>query len=226
VEPLPVVAGLESAARYRPATRVVDMGGDWFGGVPLHGGRLGLVVGDVAGHGVEAVADMNQIRLTAATLLRAERSLGEVVALTNDVVTETASRHATAVVAVIDPDRHTLSQMVAGHLPPLLWLPGGGVQVLDGGRCPLLGLDARHYEGAEPAVVAFPPGAVLVLYSDGLVERRGVGIDEGIARLAARLAPLGRDCPPGELADALLWAAGPSPEDDVVIVVVRSVAVP
>jgi len=217
---LPSTPGLVAEARYRAAGPGLDMGGDWFVGLPLSEGRLGLIVGDMTGHGISAVADMAQVRAMTSALLRAGLSLEDIAEQASQFVAESSSAVATAVVAVIDPINQRLTCVVAGQVPPLLRLPGGEIEILDDLGRPLLGI---QNVGTRPVVVdhPFPPGSLFLAYTDGLVERRGELIDDGIARLrqAVRTGP----AQPDALADYLLSElAGAGVEDDVAFVVVTA----
>ena len=100
---LPETPGLKVAARYRAAGAGLEVGGDWFAGFPLDNGRLGLIVGDMTGHGINAVADMAQVRAMTSALLRAGLSLEEVADQASQFVAESASAVATAMIAILDP---------------------------------------------------------------------------------------------------------------------------
>lgn len=215
--PLPATPGLEVAERYLPAIDDVGMGGDWYQGIALGNGRYLVVVGDVAGHGIAAVAKMAQLRSTIGTIA----SLGTPLA---DVLPRTATRPpgaevvvATAALVEIDAGAGLVRYACAGHPPPLLRLPAGEVVQLDDGRQPLLGVAMEPRPAAEHP---FPVGSVLVCYTDGLVERRQEGIDESIERLVGALAQ-SRATTADALADDLLarCLAG-TQDDDVALAVV------
>jgi putative methionine-R-sulfoxide reductase with GAF domain len=179
--PLPNSGILTLAARYIPAGGS-GVGGDWYDVFRLPNGSMWLVTGDVAGHGLRAAVIMGRIR----SALRAYALLGgppeEVVALTDHKV-----RHfepgamATVICAAIAPPFDTIKISSAGHLPPVLAAPGRPAAVVDVRADPPLGLAPRTPRSSVTA--PFGPGSVLVLYTDGLVERRGELIDEGIDRL-------------------------------------------
>ena len=216
VTPLPPGKDLSIAQRYRPAASHVGMGGDWFEGIQLDEHRYALVVGDISGHGITAVADMIQLRSIIESLVRAGVPVGEVfprasallMANGNDVT-------ASACLAVIDTDADQLSYVAAGHPPPLL-RDAHGVTVLESGRQPLLGIPISP---VEPAVVAFPPGSVFAAYTDGLIERRQEMIDTSIERLCTAF-----DDGPIEDVDVLAGTVmdgcldGREPDDDVALV--------
>jgi serine phosphatase RsbU (regulator of sigma subunit) len=214
--PLPELPGARLGARYLPAEARHGMGGDWYDAIPLPGGRLMLVVGDVAGHGLEAAITMGQVRSAARALAPAHQPASLLAALDQFVCTTISEPLATAVAAVIDPARRTLRYCQAGHPPPLLRHPDGSVQVLDEASGLLLGLETSDRPECE---ISFSPGSGLVLYTDGLVERRDdPSVEAGITRLAAQLAgPL----PPGpaELCNRLVEDGLPSQgrEDDTAV---------
>lgn len=188
---LPRMDGVQIAARYLPGTRDVDVGGDWFDAVELSNGRLGLVVGDVVGKGITAAASMGQLRNALRALsmdgLKPSSALAKLDRLASDTLETT---FATVVYASLDTTTGILRFSSAGHPPPLIACPDGRVELLEGGRgLPLgTGLQPKYRQ----SVVELPAGSIVILYSDGLVERRGTSIDEGIDALVAavREAPL------------------------------------
>ncbi len=217
--PAPVVDGLDVATRYLPAAQAVGMGGDWYDAITLEGGRLCLVVGDVSGHGVGAVAEMTQVRTVVHTLVAGGMPLPEILVRTSAVMQRDGRGYATVLVAVIDPSAGSLSYVTAGHPPPLVRRPGGTVDTLTGGRHSVLGIDLAP---KPPGYVPFPVGSILVLYTDGLIERRGTVIDESITDLANELRQAGAGSA-DTLADHLLDRR-PTPgslRDDVALVVAR-----
>ena len=183
---LPRVAGVQIAARYLPGTQGVDIGGDWFDAFELRDGRLGLVVGDVVGKGVRAAANMGQLRnaLRAISVerLKPPSALARLDRLASDGHDAT---FATVVYAVFDPRAGVLRHSSAGHPPPVVAFPDGRVELLEGGRgLPLgTGLGAKYRQ----SVVPLPAGSIVLLYTDGLVERRGGSIDDGIEALVAAM---------------------------------------
>ncbi len=222
VTELPETPGLSVAARYRAAGAGLDVGGDWFAGFPLQDGCLGLIVGDMTGHGISAVADMAQVRAMTSALLRAGLSLEDVADQASQFVAESASAVATAVIAILDPAAGTLSCIVAGQVPPMIMHPDGTTELLDRVRRPLLGVQ-RATGGSLVEHRAFPPGSMFVAYTDGLVERRGELIDEGIARLRGVLR--GERSAPEDMADRVLARmVGTDHEDDVALVIVKAEA--
>lgn len=212
-----------AAVRYRPAVGALNVCGDWYDLVDLVGGhRIGVSVGDVVGHGLEAAGVMGQLRsaLTAASRVAA----GPAEAL--DVVGRYAhvvdgAESATVVTTFVDFDRHTITYSSAGHLPPVLVHRDGRVEFLDRATDPPLDALPEPAPRSE-ATAAFTPGSTLVLYTDGLVERRREDIDTGLFRLAESLRRH-RTQDPESLADSVLLELLPpgGAIDDTALIVVR-----
>jgi serine phosphatase RsbU (regulator of sigma subunit)/anti-sigma regulatory factor (Ser/Thr protein kinase) len=221
---LPTLDGIELAARYLPGTAELDVGGDWFDALTLPDGRLGLVVGDVVGKGVQAAATMAQLRnaLRAFSLerLKPSTAVARLNKLAGEVV-ETA--FATVVYVVLDPEAGVARFTCAGHPPPLVALPDGRVQLLEQGRGLPLGaaLDTSYSHGT----IELPTGSVLLLYTDGLVERRDRPIDDGLDRLLAAVREGPRE--PGRLVEHVIaQLVGESERgDDVALLAVRLLTV-
>jgi light-regulated signal transduction histidine kinase (bacteriophytochrome) len=211
LEQLPKVPGVALAARYRPSAADV-VGGDWYDLVPLPSGRVSIVLGDVAGHGLAAAAITAQLRhALRAHLLR---DLGPAAALRglNEVVAALLPGElATAVVAVLDPPTGGVAIASAGHLP-VLHATAGGADLL-AGRGPALGLlDDADYPEIRLDLAG---DDLLLLFSDGLVERRDVPLEERLETLRTAVAA-GRD--PETLLDDVLAALDPPDDDDVTLV--------
>lgn len=218
----PRVEGLDVATRYRPAAREVGMGGDWYDSILLEDGRLCVVVGDVSGHGVGAIAAMTQVRTVVHTLVAGGLPLSDILLRTSAMMQRDQLGYATVLIALIDTEAGTVAHVTAGHPPALLRRPGGSVDTLTGGRHSVLGIAlAPKFPGQVP----FPPGATLVIYTDGLIERRGTAIDDSVAALAEQVRTAGGDTA-GGLADHLLdhSLTVDSPQDDVALVVARRTA--
>jgi PAS domain S-box-containing protein len=205
------------AARYRPGTQELDVGGDWYDVIAIDDDRAGLAVGDVVGHGIEAASAMGQLRSALRGLAVGSDGPTSVVQGLDRIARTTApATLATIAYAEVDLACGELRYVCAGHPPPAL-LVDGQARLLEAGRTtPLAALPepAAFEEGRE----AFGPGAMLVLYSDGLIERRGEPLDVGMGRLIAQLAGSeARD--PEELADAVLGGlTGEVPQDDDVAI--------
>jgi serine phosphatase RsbU (regulator of sigma subunit) len=208
-------AGIEVAGRCIPAGGLI--GGDWYDIIPLTGDRTGLIVGDVMGHGIEAAATMAQLRAAAHALADLELPPGELLRRL-DRITATLRDpvYATCVYAVIDPARRCATVALAGHLPPVLAMPDGTTHVPNMPADLSLGLGTANFGEAR---VRLPAGAILALFTDGLVETRTRSYDQGI--LAMR-AMLGRQCDTlGDACDALVRSLGQDPEDDITLVLAR-----
>ena len=165
----------------------MGLGGDWFDAISLGDDNLCLVVGDVTGHGVGAVAAMTQVRTVVHTLVAGGMALPDVLVRTSDAMRRDGLGYATMVIAVVGAQGHARLRS-AGHPPPLVRRPGGTVDVLTGGRHSVLGIDL---EPRPPGNLVLPAGATLVAYTDGLIERRDRTIDAAVAMLAddLRAAP-------------------------------------
>ncbi|MFJ9412079.1 PP2C family protein-serine/threonine phosphatase [Streptomyces sp. NPDC101393] len=212
-----------AAVRYRPAIGALNVCGDWYELADLPGDRMAVAVGDVVGHGLEAACVMGQLRsaLSAAILVaRGPAQALEVLGLYARTVDGAEST--TAVQAIIDWGTDTLTYSSAGHPPPALLHPDGTVVFLDGATDPPLGARPEQHVARPEAQLPFTDGAILVLYTDGLIERRGQDIDVGLASLAGSLSRH-RGSDPEELADALLRDLLPpgGTTDDTALVIIR-----
>jgi anti-sigma regulatory factor (Ser/Thr protein kinase)/anti-anti-sigma regulatory factor len=178
---LPVLPRARIAARYLVAGQEQAAGGDWFDAIPLDGGGVALVVGDVVGQGVAASAAMGQLRAVLAELLAAEDDLGHVLRRTDAFAARMPSLRATTIaLVVLDPVTGTLRYTTCGHPPPLVIGLDGEARYLEGTGTGPLGT------GSPPVLAsgALAPGELILLYSDGLVERPDRTIAEGMAKLA------------------------------------------
>ncbi|MBK3566356.1 SpoIIE family protein phosphatase [Streptomyces sp. MBT62] len=206
--------GLDIAARYLPA--LSEVGGDWYDVLPLGPGRTGLVVGDVMGKGVQAAAIMGQLSSATRALARLDLPPAELLHHLDDL-TGSLDTIATCAYGVVDLGRGTCALSSAGHLPPVLIRPDGSAELLDiPGGVPL-GVGGVDFGTAE---VPFTTGALLALYSDGLVENRGESIDVGLHTLTRLLQSSRR--PLEQTSDMLLNALRPEPDDDVALLLVRA----
>ncbi|MEU4659999.1 SpoIIE family protein phosphatase [Streptomyces sp. NPDC023723] len=214
------LAGLRVEVSYLPAQSGVHVGGDWFSAIELPDGDALLVVGDVAGHGVDAVATMAQLRFTAKGMVITGSSLTGALTRLNTLLLHSRDTHGTAtlVLARYERARHRLVWAQAGHLPPLL-VRDGTARYLDRPRGMLLG--ATSSPAFEEAECVLRPGDRLVLYTDGLVERPPENIDRGLERLAKAAAASVTDTPDslGPLLATLL--EGEERRDDVCVLDVR-----
>ncbi|MDQ0956845.1 PAS domain-containing protein [Streptomyces sp. B4I13] len=182
-------ARVETAGRYLPGTEGMDVGGDWYDVVEA-GDGLALVIGDVQGHGVQAAATMGQLRSAVRAFALGDRPPEEVMGGTNHLLIDLdPGQFASCCYIRLDPSTGRARAARAGHLPPLLRHPDGRTDVVDLPGGVVLGVDPRaHYPVTE---LLLEPGAILALYTDGLVEQPGHDIDEGIAALRSALAEAG-----------------------------------
>jgi serine/threonine-protein kinase RsbW len=219
---LPIFEDIEVAAAYRPGRSGTEVGGDWYDAFSTDeaGNRVCFVVGDVVGHGIEAAAEMGQLR----SAIRAFASTGMGPGALMEALDGYSNRHgvgrmATVACAELDVSSRLLRYVCAGHLPPVLAEPGERPRILWDGRSTPLAITP----GAERAEgeAGLPAGASLFLYSDGLVERRSRGIDAGLEQLLEEIEPLASE-PPAELAQGLIRTLhDPDAVDDVCLLVAR-----
>jgi serine phosphatase RsbU (regulator of sigma subunit) len=215
---LPAVPGYQMAARAVPAGTTARIGGDWYDAFLTRDGNLTIAVGDVAGHGVRSAAAMAQLRHALRAYAFAGHGPGATLALLDELVTLLAPEaFATATMLVCTP-AGDVSYARAGHPFPLLAHEGAVRMLDDGGRPPLGAGPAPSAEGH----CALPETATLVLYTDGLVEQRGAGLDAGMGALLDVARALG-DSSPSRWSETILAACpgGRDPIDDVCVVVVR-----
>ena len=220
------------ACRYLPTDSRAGVGGDWFDVIPLSGARVGLVVGDVVGHGIQASATMGRLRTAVQTLADVDLPPDELLAHLDDLVLrlggddgnggrggagETGS---TCLYAVYDPVSHTLTAASAGHPPPVLVLPDGTTKLVDISVGPVLGVGGLPFETTE---IELPQDTLVALYTDGLVETVDRDPDLGIARLRQALASSRSTLE--DRCDQVLSALLPKhPGDDVALVLARTKA--
>jgi PAS domain S-box-containing protein len=225
-ETLPAVPGVAVSAYFTSGGDGVRVGGDWYDAFALPGGRLGVVVGDVAGHGVAAAARMAELRSVARAYALEGHGPAEMLRWMNAYHLAMGSDTMTTLVfAVVEPDRDRARFASAGHMPVLLVPPpdsGSEPHFLDALGPPLGVLELGTYEERD---VALPAGGMLGLYTDGLVERRGEVLDLGLERLRRALTGpaggMGGDvhCARTRALDACLQGAS---DDDVTLVLVRA----
>ena len=197
---LPVVHGVETAANYVPAEAGSTAGGDWYDVIPLSGGRVGLAIGDVGGHGLDAASVMGQLRMAVRALALEGHRPGDVVARADRVLRVVAPDEiATMLYVEVDPDVGDAIMVSAGHPPPIA-VTGRGARYLEPPVGPPIGiLGADRY---EEGTVRLEQAETLVLYTDGLTDRRDVSLEEAKEGLleAALIRPRGND--PGSLRPA------------------------
>ncbi|WEH12588.1 PAS domain S-box protein [Streptomyces sp. VNUA24] len=182
----PAIAGLATASRYRPATQGAGVGGDWFDLVPLGAGRVGVLIGDVMGRGLEAAAVMGQLRSAAHALAKTGMQPRQLMQALDTCVADldVPDQLVTCCYLVVAPDTGTVTACSAGHLPTLIASPGDRVRRLTTPVNAPLGVGGILYQQSCEEI---PPGATLVLYTDGLVETPGSDIDDHIGELVSCL---------------------------------------
>jgi serine phosphatase RsbU (regulator of sigma subunit) len=220
--PLSVREAVQIAVRYQPASDALRVGGDWYDVADLGQGRLAVAVGDVVGHGLRAAAVMGQLRSALSALTVAD--VGPAAAMT---ALDRVARHSpdatasTAVKVVVDPALDLAIYSSAGHLPPLILRVDGTIHTMNQALGPPLAVTQKVV--SRPLGTAMlRAGDTLVLYTDGLVERRGEALDVGIARLSDALVRL-RELDVDSIADRLLSELPPmsSLRDDIALIVLR-----
>ncbi|MEH0553891.1 ATP-binding SpoIIE family protein phosphatase [Streptomyces sp. B21-101] len=235
---LPRTSGhtMEIASVYQPATPdSAGVGGDWVNSFPLPDGRTALVVGDVVGHGLGAAATMGQLSMEARALLSAGLApdevlehLDETVTLLDDADSGLAAGYSalgsTCCIALYDPVSHHVTLSSAGHLPPVLVLPNGWAGPLAVTPHPGLGAEFALREPFDVHTFDAPPGSLLALYTDGLVEDPALSIDEGIGRLADTMSAVHPWDALQQAARHLVATLAPvRRRDDVTLLLVRTI---
>ncbi len=220
---LPTLPGLAVAARYLPAASEAEVGGDWYDVIPIPGGRVGMVMGDVAGKGLAAASMVGRLRSALrAYALEGHEPATALEQLNRLLWTEAGdSEMATLLYAIVDPGEDVISWVNAGHMPPLLVAADGTPRFLNGARSVPLGV--LPFPAFEEASAPMSPGSSVVLFTDGLIERPGIVIDDGIALLAAVVEGIGPD--PEAICDHLLATLVPdgNASDDVALLALRNV---
>jgi serine phosphatase RsbU (regulator of sigma subunit) len=217
---LPVLPGIEVAAAYRPAEVDVDVGGDWYDAFVTPDDAIVVVVGDVAGHGITAASLMGRVRNALRAYANEDSDPASILLRLHRLLrSQDDEEMVTAFVARHDAKTNTISWSRAGHPPPLLVQPDGTTRFLDDVNGAPLGTMVREYQTAHAQL---DPGALLVCYTDGLVERRDRILDDGLAWLADRVSEYASD-PIETLCNKLVddpFVPHPAP-DDVCIVALR-----
>ncbi|WP_420079008.1 SpoIIE family protein phosphatase [Streptomyces sp. JL4002] len=230
---LPEQGAVEVAHRYLPAESGVS--GDWFDVIPLSGTRVALLVGDVVGHGLHAAATMGRLRMAARNFAELELAPDELLTHLDNLLVRLdreegdegaagsgAIAGATCLYAIYDPTSQLCTMARAGHPPPALVAPDGSVTFPDLPAGPPLGLGGLPFETAE---IHLPEHSTLVLYTDGLVDRRHRDIDTSLERLRGALAHPDRR--PEDTCRAVIEAVAPAhPSDDIALLVARTRTVP
>jgi len=220
---LPSLPGIALSARYLPAASEAEVGGDWYDAISLGEGRVLLVMGDVSGKGLAAASTLGALRNAIRAYALDGHGPAEIADRVNRfVLTEPAHEHmATLVLAVFDPVEGKLTWVNAGHPPPLILDGEGTPHFLEGARSVPLGV--LPFPGYEEESTTLEPGSAIVLYTDGLIERRGEHLDEGLELIADAAGQGMLD--PEALCDRLLASAlpGAAPSDDVALLVLSHV---
>ncbi|MGW5744796.1 PP2C family protein-serine/threonine phosphatase [Amycolatopsis sp. NPDC003861] len=220
---LPDVPGLDFGARYVPGAET-GLGGDWYDLFSLPGDRLGVVMGDVSGHGLDAAVIMGRLRSALRAYALDSESPAEVLAKLDRKANHFEhGAMATVAYGIIGPDREALTLSLAGHLPPVLAEPGAPGRLVDSPPDPPIGLTIGVPE-RRTTVVELPEDAVLVFYTDGLVERRDRPVDVGMTQLAESLRA---GDPERVCAQVMATMIGNrAAQDDVAVLAIRRRAVP
>ncbi|WP_281904269.1 PP2C family protein-serine/threonine phosphatase [Phytohabitans aurantiacus] len=213
---LPAVPGLDLAARYQPG-HDTGVGGDWYDVFHLPSGWLGVVIGDVSGHGLPSAVVMGRLRSALrAYSLECESPADALARLDRKIHHFEAGSLATALYGMISPDREQMVISLAGHPPPVLAAPDRDAAMV---AVPTdLPLGTGRSEPRRSTTIDLPAGSVLVCYTDGLVERRGEFIDEGLERLRRTVEPAPADV---VCANVISVVASDKPTDDVALLAIR-----
>jgi PAS domain S-box-containing protein len=218
-ERLPEIPGVRLAARFIPGGTGVEVGGDWYDVLEIGDGSIGLAIGDVAGRGVQAAAVMAQLRNALRAYVFESHSPAIALERLNGLAWTLDGVMATLIYLSFDPGSGRMRFANAGHLPPLRAKPDGSTLFLEEGRSPPLG--ARAATSYKEAEYVLEPGSTLILYTDGLVEKRFTVIDDRLA-LLAQCAGTEQDGLEA-LCDHLLARVAPSGEDDVALLAIQPV---
>jgi PAS domain S-box-containing protein len=214
------------AVRYEPAVSPLEIGGDWYDVLRLGDHRIGIIVGDCVGRGLSAAAVMGQLRSSARALLLTGAEPAMLLEELDAVAELIPDAFCTTVfLAVLDTESGEFCYSCAGHLPAVLAAPHSEPTLISNARS--VPLAVQRKASRPQASVVLPPGSTLMLYTDGLVERREVSIDEGIARVSATVAG-GMNLTVDAIADAVLAEMAPPTgyDDDIAIVIYRHPYVP
>jgi serine phosphatase RsbU (regulator of sigma subunit) len=224
---LPALPAATAAARYLPAGRGMDVGGDWYDVIPLSADRVALVIGDVMGHGLPEAVIMGRLRTAVQTLSDLELPADEILGHLSDLVSGLGDdSFATCLYAIYDPTTATCSIARAGHPPPAIVCPDGRVFFAKGHGDPPLGVAKPPFEVVDLPV---PPDSLLVLYTDGLIESADCDVDRGMSHLASLLRTHHKQ-DLTQLCDTLTHALTPAnrqcPDDAALLVVQVHAAAP
>jgi serine phosphatase RsbU (regulator of sigma subunit)/anti-sigma regulatory factor (Ser/Thr protein kinase) len=227
-------SSVEVKHRYLPGSALVEVGGDWYESISLPGGRVALVIGDVAGHGVRAAVTMGRLRTAIQTLAMLElapaESLQQLDELMHRMLGGAEPHFATCAYAVYDAVTGELEIASAGHLPPLLVSPDGSNSLIEVPPCPPLGVGMSTElpgEGYETRRIQVEDGSLLVLYTDGLVEDREKDIQVGLDWLRDTFGPGSPQEPLEDLCKKALREVYEFPErDDIAVLIAKLRRIP
>jgi hypothetical protein len=219
---LPELPGLTIGWRYVPGGGSVSIGGDWLVFVPIGATAVGIAIGDVAGHGLSAVSAMAEYRFAIKVLATQGVAAGEMLGELDTVASKLGERLlSTCIFGVLDVEKATWTYASAGHPPPLC-LRDGHTDVLAAPHGPPVGAELWSGHASQETVVALKDDDLVVLYTDGLVERRHSSIDLGITALANRVVLPPDDADLSEECGAIISdLVGASPGDDVAMALLR-----
>ena len=212
---------IDVAAGYRPATGLA-IGGDWYQVLDAGGGRVAAVVGDAVGHGLVAAAAMGQLRASIATAVANDPDPNHAIAAVDLFAVQGADTLGASVAYVLFEPDGLARYASAGHVPAV-WVPASGEsELLEAGRHPLLGFNIPDEQRSATAEFRFGSGDTAVMFTDGLVERRGETIDDGLKRLL-EMVEATRHMSPQEMCTSLLdgLTDGHEPDDDIAVLVIR-----
>lgn len=212
---------IQVAARYEAAGAAYEVGGDWYDSFTLREGQIGLVVGDIVGHGIEAMTSMGRLRTALAALALRSADPAALLAEVDEFVGgPDGTDFATVFYTIVDPATSQVSYASAGHPPALLISPAGQATWLDQGQTEPLSGDVSV--ARRSATADIEPGSTLILYSDGLIERRGESLSDGMARLERTASAIHAE-DAATICDQLLARldVGETRRDDVVALVMK-----
>jgi serine phosphatase RsbU (regulator of sigma subunit) len=215
---VPPLNGVTTATAHLTAAKTSEVGGDWFNATELADGHLLFVIGDVAHHGTAAVGEMGRIRAVVLAYAVEEHPTNRIADLTTLTLSKLSSTFATACIVLYDPSTRTLSWTNAGHPYPVIVPASGAAYLLEDTHGPPLGVETGA--SYERSVRTLDRGDTVLLYSDGLIERRGHDIDEDFARLLDAI-PLDAERPAG-LVDGVLGRLHPTGlhDDDIAVLAI------
>ncbi len=223
---LPEGPGFELTAAYLPASHSAEIGGDWYDADILSDGRLFITVGDIGGHDLRAAAVMGQVRTAVRMSALEKAGPAEALVRADRFLALSGGQFATAIQADYEPATHRLTVASAGHPPPLLVTGDSRATFLDIDPMPALGYGFLAQAAGEAGQTTYrlEPGSTVILYTDGLVERRDRNIELGLERLRGAAAA-GQDLDPDALCRHLLdEVVGDSPQDDDIVVLVLRIS--